>query len=446
MFVKRYIQRMKPVQYIEGFSKLSRAGRTDYLGSILPDAAAARGLLDSFCPADENFLKKFLEFSENTVSAYHLPFGVAPNFLINGKVYHIPMVIEESSVVAAASNAAKFWWKRGGFRTRVVSVVKAGQVHFLSDAPPGALLSLNQRLEPFLMERVSPVTARMMERGGGVVSAAITDSRHLLPDYYQLDVRFDTVDSMGANFINSCLEEMAAGLTEFFQKELPGNSLEVIMSILSNYVPECLVEASLEAPVAALAGVHPDISPADFVRRFSLAVEIARKNVNRAVTHNKGIMNGVDAVVIATGNDFRAVEAGVHAYASRSGQYESLTRTEQSDGIFKYTLTLPISIGTVGGLTSLHPLSAFALELLGRPGAGELMQIAAAAGLANNFSAVRALVTWGIQKGHMMMHLSNILNTLDAGEEEKALAQAHFNGLKVSYSAVEQFVKNLRNA
>ncbi len=196
LFVKRYIQRMKPVQYIEGFSKLSRAGRTDYLGSILPDAAAVRGLLDSFCPADENFLKKFLEFSENTVSAYHLPFGVAPNFLINGKVYHIPMVIEESSVVAAASNAAKFWWKRGGFRTRVVSAVKAGQVHFLSDAPPGALLSLNQRLEPFLMERVSPVTARMMERGGGVVSAAITT---VAPPAGLLPVRctFDTVDSMG---------------------------------------------------------------------------------------------------------------------------------------------------------------------------------------------------------------------------------------------------------
>jgi hydroxymethylglutaryl-CoA reductase len=437
---------MKPVKYIEGFSKLSRTGRTDYLSSLTPDTQATGALLDSFCPADENFLKKFLEFSENTVSAYHLPFGVAPNFLINGRVYHIPMVIEESSVVAAASNAAKFWWKRGGFRTRVLSAVKAGQVHFFSDAPPSALLSLNSKLERILMDRVRPLTARMMERGGGVLSARIVDSREHLPRYYQLDVRFDTVDSMGANFINSCLEEMAIGLTEFFGKELPGNSVEVIMSILSNYVPECLVEASLEAPVADLEGVHPDISPVDFVRRFSLAVAIARQNVNRAVTHNKGIMNGVDAVVIATGNDFRAVEAGVHAYASRTGHYKSLTRMEQSEGVFKYTLTLPLSLGTVGGLTALHPLSAFSLELLGNPDAGELMQIAAAAGLANNFSAVRALVTWGIQKGHMMMHLSNILNTLDATDDEKNAARSHFNGLKVSYSAVEQFVKNIRHA
>ena len=436
---------MKPAKYIEGFSRLTLEEQTARLSAMTNDPDFASRLMKDFRPGDEAFLKKFNEFSENTVSAFALPFGVAPNFLINGKVYHVPMVIEESSVVAAASNAAKFWWKRGGFRTRIVSAVKAGQVHFTSDADPQALLALNKKLEPWLMERVKPITSRMMERGGGVLSARINDSRDLMPRYYQLDVRFDTVDSMGANFINSCLEEMAAGLYEYIQQALPGTHTEVIMSILSNYVPECLVEASLETPVSDLAGIHPELSPENFVRRFSTAITIAQQNVNRAVTHNKGIMNGVDAVVIATGNDFRAVEAGVHAFASRSGQYRSLTRMDQEEGIFRYTLTLPLSLGTVGGLTSLHPIAGLSLELLGNPSATDLMQIAAAAGLANNFSAVRALVTWGIQKGHMMMHLSNILNTLDADDNEKLAAKAHFNGHKVSYSAVEMFVKNLRN-
>lgn len=434
------------IKPIDGFSRLSKEKQIEYLASLFDNPARVRRLMELFSLQDGEFQKRFDEFSENTVAAYPLPFGIAPNFNLNGSLYHVPMVIEESSVVAAAANAAKFWLTRGGFHTRVISAIKKGQVHFLSDATPEMLGAYEEDLGNFLRERLKPLTGRMENRGGGIRQISILPEHDKIENYYQLDVSFDTVDSMGANFINSCLEEMATGMVEYFQQKLPGRRFEVIMSILSNYVPECLVEARLEAPVALLAGIHPEISPEDFARRFALAVEIARTNVSRAVTHNKGIMNGVDAVVLATGNDFRAVEAGVHAYAARDGQYRSLTSIDLSEGLFSYTLTLPLSLGTVGGLTGLHPMAAFALELLGNPSAQELMQIAAAAGLANNFSAVRALTTWGIQKGHMMMHLSNILNTLAATETEKVLAREHFNGHKVSYSAVELFLKKLRNA
>ncbi|MDA3833360.1 MAG: hypothetical protein PF495_08180, partial [Spirochaetales bacterium] len=175
---------------------------------------------------------------------------------------------------------------------------------------------------------------------------------------------------------------------------------------------------------------------------FKTAVDIAIHNTHRAVTHNKGIYNGLDAVVLATGNDFRAVEAAGHAYASRDGQYRSLSQCEISDdGRFSFSLTVPLALGTVGGLTRLHPMAAKAMEILQHPTAQELMSITAAAGLANNFSAVASLVTTGIQKGHMKLHLSNILNSLGATEQQKAAAQLHFSDQTVSQKAVREFLE-----
>ena len=249
---------------------------------------------------------------------------------------------------------------------------------------------------------------------------------------------------MGANFINSCLEEMKNPLYEYLteikatnQQEAP----EIIMAILSNYTPECLVTTRVECPVSALEAFSADLPPETFARRFKTAVDIAINNTSRAVTHNKGIFNGTDAVVIATGNDFRAAEAAGHAWASRDGQYRSLSRCEVSDeGVFSMELTLPLALGTVGGLTRLHPLASLAIEILGNPPAKELMGIAAAAGLANNFSAVASLVTTGIQKGHMKLHLSNLLKSLGATAPEKESALAYFQDKTVSAQAVKQFL------
>ncbi len=215
-----------------------------------------------------------------------------------------------------------------------------------------------------------------------------------------------------------------------------------MMSILSHYVPECLVRAEVSCNVEKLTTKHYDGK--HFAEKFIRAIEIAKTETRRAVTHNKGIMNGVDAVVLATGNDFRAVEAGVHAYAARNSYYGSLTHAKIENDVFTFWIELPLAVGTVGGLTSLHPLTKLAFEILQKPNAKELMKIIAVAGLAQNFAAVRSLVTTGIQKGHMKMHLMNILNQLQASKKEKDEAMEYFKTNVVSQSAVVSFIKSSR--
>ena len=213
------------------------------------------------------------------------------------------------------------------------------------------------------------------------------------------------------------------------------------MSILSNYVPDCLVRAAVQCPVSELSPEKGWTGEA-FANKIVEAVTIAKKEPYRAVTHNKGIMNGVDALILATGNDFRAVEAGVHAYAAKEGQYTSLSEAWIKEGLFHMELTLPLALGTVGGLTKLHPMVQWNLELLGNPSAEKLMQLCAAAGLAQNFAALRSLVTSGIQKGHMKMHLLNILNQLGATANQKEAALDYFKKHTVSVQAVGAFLKN----
>jgi hydroxymethylglutaryl-CoA reductase len=252
---------------------------------------------------------------------------------------------------------------------------------------------------------------------------------------------------MGANFINTCLEAIAkafekeAGQSPLFstKKQLP----EVVFSILSNYMPECLVRARVKCPVDSMAQKQMDGK--EFAEKFVRAVSIGKVEPRRAVTHNKGIMNGIDAVILATGNDFRAVEAGIHAYASRNGTYTTLTEAKIENDIFSFSLEIPLALGTVGGLTSIHPLVKFSLALLQDPDAEKLMEIVAVAGLAQNFAAIRSLVTTGIQKGHMKMHLKNILNQLGASENEKEKAGNHFSVHPVSHTAVAAYIETLRN-
>jgi hydroxymethylglutaryl-CoA reductase len=274
------------------------------------------------------------------------------------------------------------------------------------------------------------------------------DKTDLMENYYQLHCKFETKDSMGANFINSCLEKFADTLksetqnnTDFSEEE---KQIEVIMSILSNYVPECLVRAEVSCPVEDLADdKHKDAEA--FAHKFLTAIKIAEVEPYRAVTHNKGIMNGIDAVVLATGNDFRAVEAGVHAYASKDGNYTSLTHASIENGIFKFWMEIPLALGTVGGLTNLHPLVKVALEMLQKPSARDLMKIVAVAGLAQNFGAVKSLVTTGIQQGHMKMHLMNILNQHNATEQEKEELVEYFKHHTVTHSSVTEQLEKIRS-
>lgn len=436
------------MQHKLGFSKLSKEEKIDWITSTyFSNPKEAKKTLLQYWNTEESIQKLHDEFIENTITNFYLPLGIAPNFSINGKNYTIPFAIEESSVVAAASKSAKFWGARGGFKTTILGTEKIGQVHFLYRGDQSKLNDYFNFIKPTLLSDTEGITKNMQKRGGGITSLSLVDKTSELENYYQIHATFETKDSMGANFINSCLEQFAKtfkdNASSFATFTAEESDILIIMSILSNFVPNCVVRAEVSCPVSEL-NEDKNIAPELFAEKFVTAVKIAEIEPYRAVTHNKGIMNGIDAVVIATGNDFRAVEAGVHAYASRNGKYASLSHAKIENGIFTFWLDVPLALGTVGGLTSLHPLVKFSMEMLGNPSAQELMEVIAVAGLAQNFAALRSLTTSGIQQGHMKMHLNNILNQHKATKEEKEKVLAYFAEQTVSHNLVVDYLERLR--
>lgn len=433
---------------INGFSKLSKEKKIEWIAeTYFAHPEKATQLIKSYWNADSKLQQLHDDFIENTITNFYLPLGIAPNFLINGKYYTVPMAIEESSVVAAAAKSAKYWSERGGFKATVLNSEKIGQVHFTFNGDASKLEAFFNTIKNKFYEDTNAITANMQKRGGGIVDIVLKDKTALLENYFQLHATFQTKDSMGANFINSCLEQFAKTLkrealayAEFNAEE---KNIDVIMSILSNYVTNCIVRVEVSCPVDQLAEKNIP-NPKDFAEKMVKAIRIAEVEPYRAVTHNKGIMNGIDAVVLATGNDFRAVEAGIHAYASKDGQYTSLSHAKIENDIFSYWMEIPLALGTVGGLTSLHPMVKLALEMLENPSSTELMQIVAATGLAQNFAALRSLTTTGIQEGHMKMHLGNIINQFNATQDERRTIEKHFENNPVSHAAVVAFIENLR--
>ncbi len=418
---------------ITGFSKLTKEEKIEWLANnFFTDVNDGIKTLNQYNNQSEKLQQLHDEFIENTISNFYVPYAIAPNFIINNKPYAIPMAIEESSVVAAASLVAKFWSTRGGFKTNVISTIKVGQVHFMFDGEYEDLKKYFNQIKEQLFAATKTITENMRKRGGGILDIELRNKTADLENYYQLHVTFETADSMGANFINSCLEAIA----EAFKND----DIKIVMSILSNYVPECLVRAEVNCDIEDFFSENAEY----YAQKFIQAVEIANVEPYRAVTHNKGIMNGIDAVVLATGNDFRAVAAGAHAYAARSGKYKSLTNAKIENGKFYFWIEIPLSLGTVGGLTKLHPLAKLSLEILQNPSAKELMQIIAVAGLAQNFAALKALTTTGIQKGHMKMHLMNILNQLEANLHEKEIVTKQLDGKTVSHNTVAAALHKLR--
>ena len=428
---------------VKGFSKLTKEEKRQWIcQTYLNKEASADQVFTTYDLADSNLQKLHDDFIENAIGNYVLPFAVAPNFLIDGRNYTVPMVVEESSVVAAVSKAAKFWSEHGGFHCQVRSMEKVGHIHLFFDGNKQELFQFFNQIDPLLYEETSALTENMRKRGGGISSIMLKDMTDSLEHYYQVFVTFFTGDAMGANFINSCLEQMTQTIEREALTHITQGNLEVLMSILSNYTPQCLVRAEVFAPISQMS--YNDITGEEFATDFVRAIAVANADVYRAVTHNKGVMNGIDAVVIATGNDFRAVEAAAHAYAAKEGRYKSLTQASLIDGIFHYSIEIPLAIGTVGGLTKLHPMVRTALKILENPSAEALMKIIACVGLAQNFAAVSSLVTHGIQKGHMKMHLVNILNQLGATPEEKQQLITYFKDKTVSHSEVVQAFNQLR--
>ncbi len=424
------------MNFIEGFSKFNKTQKINWL---LDNMKVDQGTtLIETKYIDDALQKRFENFSENTIANFHLPFGIAPNFLINDKVYSIPMVTEESSVVAASCKAAKFWNEHGGFKAYTKSMTKVGHVYFTFDLSSEIIEKVFKDNIERLLNCTRAISLNMDKRGGGIKSLELLPLDKL-SNTYKLELRVNTCDAMGANFINSLLEAMSAEFRKIVIENHFENHFEIIFAILSNYTPECLVEASVALNLNQINEID-GMSAQHFFSKFKKAVDIAKFDKFRATTHNKGIMNGVDSVVIATGNDFRATEAAAHSFACKDGIYKSLSEAEIVDHFFTFKLSLPLALGTVGGLTNLHPLASLSLDMLGKPSASELMQIAASVGLAQNFSAIRSLITTGIQKGHMKMHLLNILDQLGASVSQIEDAKKHFSDKVVSFQAVRDFL------
>ena len=410
---------------VSGFSKKSKQEKIEWISqTCFANPQQAKNVLETYWHSDEKLQRLHDEFIENAVSNFYLPMAVAPNFVINEKPYVLPMITEESSVVAASANAAKFWSTRGGFHAEIIGTEKTGQVHFLFSGPHQKLAEFFTAIKPKLLQETEDITKNMRKRGGGIVDIELIDSTENLNDYYQLHVRFETVDAMGANFINSCLEQLAkilqyqaASYALFSENE---KQIEVVMSILSNYVPGSRVKAWVSCPISDL-GDDGDL----LAQKFVQALHIAHKNPYRAVTHNKGIMNAISAIALACGQDWRAIEAGCHAWASvETGTYISMTRWNKNDeGNLVGSIETPMAVGIVGGASKVHPAARANLSILGVESAQELAGIMAAAGIAQNLGAMRALATSGIQAGHMKLHARNMAVSAGAtGEEVERVA------------------------
>ena len=356
------------------------------------------------------------QMSENVLSVLALPYSIAPDFLIDGQVYQVPFVTEEPSVVAAASFAAKIIQRNGGFKTKIHNRQMVGQVA-LYDVPDVAkALEQIQHEKSALLELANQAHPSIVKRGGGA-SDLRTDFLEGETDFLVVYLVVDTQEAMGANILNTMLESLKERL-----EELTGG--QSLMAILSNYATEALVTASCEIDFHSLSRDKAEAERT--AQRIALASQFAKQDPYRASTHNKGIFNGIDAVLLATGNDWRAIEAGAHDYATRDGRYQGLSNWEANLEERKLygQLTLPMPVAAKGGSIGLNPMVVASFDLLGQPTAKELASIIASVGLAQNFAALRALVTTGIQAGHMKLQAKSLALLAGAQEDEIAAVVA----------------------
>lgn len=369
---------------------------------------------------------------ENVVGKFPLPLGIATNFLINGRDYLIPMAIEEPSVVAAASNAAKMARVKGGFHTSMSGTVMIGQIQLTGVKDPwGAKMKILEHKDE-IMRMCDEKDPILVKFGGGARDVAVrvidTDSGPMVITHLLID----TKDAMGANAVNT----MAEAVAPFIEKITGG---KVYLRIISNLATYRMARARAVWDKDAIGGEG-------VVDGIVRAYHFAKADPYRCATHNKGIMNGISAVVIATGNDFRAVEAGVHSYASISGKYQPVSHWEKEEnGDLAGTIEVPMAVGLVGGATKVHPTARVNVKILGVKSASELAQVIAAVGLAQNFAALRALATEGIQRGHMELHARNVAATAGArGEEVDAVADKMVEEKNINTERAKEILKEMR--
>jgi hydroxymethylglutaryl-CoA reductase len=372
---------------------------------------------------------------ENVVGTYSLPLGIAVNFQINDQDYLIPMAVEEPSVVAAISHAAKLVRAGGGFQAEATEPVMIGQIQVLDLPEMDEAIAALEAHRDELMAQANCCDPLMLRLGGGARDIVFRP----LPDtptgpMLIIHVHYDVRDAMGANTVNTAVEAMAPLVAE-----LTGGRTN--LRILSNLADQRLATARGVVPAELLA--RGEFSGADAARRIAEANAFAVADPYRAATHNKGIMNGIDAVVIATGNDWRAIEAGAHAYAARHGRYSALTDWHVNENGDLYgEITLPMAVGTVGGATRVHPMAQVAMKILNPSSAQELAMVLAAVGLAQNLAAINALSTVGIQKGHMRLHARQVALAAGATPEQvEAIASQLIKEGQILLSRAEELVR-----
>lgn len=376
---------------------------------------------------------------ENTVGMYSFPFGIGTNFVINGEDILVPMVIEEPSVVAAVSNAAKLFREGGGFTTRSDDPVMIGQIQVLDiDNLESAVKAIAEN-QAKLLEEANSVGGSIVKRGGGAVGIETRQFPNTaIGNMLVVHLLYDTRDAMGANAINTAAEHIAPLI-----EDITGG--RVNLRILSNLTDKRKAYAEGMIPASLLA--RGEVTGAEAVKSIVEAGVFAEVDPYRATTHNKGIMNGIDAVILATGNDWRAVEAGAHAYAARNGAYSSLTKWWQDDdGNLRGSIELPLAVGTVGGATRVHPTAKIAMKILGYPNAQNLSEIMAAVGLAQNLGAIRALATEGIQHGHMRMHARQLAVAAGASDNDvRAVANQLIEEGNIRLQRAQEIVEQRRS-
>lgn len=366
---------------------------------------------------------------ENVVGTFQLPMGVALNFIINGKDYVIPMVTEEPSVVAAASNAAKMARETGGFFASNTGSIMIAQIQVIDVKDPNYIKMKIYENKNEIIKICNAKDPVLVKFGGGVQDVEVRVIQSSVGEMVIVHLEVNTLDAMGANAVNT----MAEAVAPFIEKITGG---KVYLRILSNLAVHRLVRSRVTIKKETLGGE-------DVVDKIITAYAFAVADPYRAATHNKGIMNGISAVVIATGNDTRAIESGAHAYASRSGQYTSLTTWEKDkDGDLVGTIEIPMAVGLVGGATKIHPAAQISVKMLGVKSAVELGEIIASVGLAQNLAAIKALATEGIQRGHMSLHARNIASVAGAkGELLEKVVKKMVEEKKVRLEYAQELVK-----
>lgn len=377
---------------------------------------------------------------ENVIGTFQLPLGLGLNFLINGKDYVVPMAVEEASIVASASHIARIVRQAGGFTATSTERIMIGQIQVVGCEDFSKAKETLLKEKEMLIKAANDAYPSIVARGGGAKDLDVRilndDAQSAYSKMLILHLYIDTCDAMGANIINTMVESLAPTVEELTKGK-------VYLRILSNYADQCLAKARCVIPPELLK--TGDFSGEEVRDGVILAYEFAASDPYRAVTHNKGIMNGIDPVVIATGNDWRAVEAGAHAYASRNGIYTSMTEWyKDEEGNLVGELELPMSIGTVGGATRVHPLAKFALDLMDIQSSRELAEVIVAVGLAQNLGALKALATDGIQKGHMALHSRSVAIAAGAtGEMIDIVAEELIKRKEIRVGKAKELVEQL---